>query len=148
MQVFSFTNNAGEILKQTFHFENFRKKAEAVKWRGHESVRRGSRDSKATPDFIASGHSNVSINTPAFKKENGRYERGQHFSDTNSAVHPRATAAWNTNQSSRSNVGEENASRSNNVPVAMGDYLSSSSQKENVVTREPTRVSGLIQQLY
>ncbi|EOA39920.1 hypothetical protein CARUB_v10008607mg [Capsella rubella] len=102
--------------------ESKRKKAEAVKWRGHESVRRGSRDSKITPDFIASGHSNVSINTPAFKKE-------KPFSDTNSLIHP----------SSRSNVGEVKASsRSNNVPVTVGDYLASSSQKENVALREPT----------
>ncbi|XP_010478807.1 PREDICTED: probable serine/threonine-protein kinase At1g09600 isoform X2 [Camelina sativa] len=103
--------------------ESKRKKAEAVKWRGHESVRRGSRDSKVTPDFIASGHSNVSINTPAFKKE-------KRFSGTNSVIHP----------SSRSNVGEVKASRSNNVPVTMEDYLASSSQKENVVSKQqPTK---------
>ncbi|CAL9217285.1 unnamed protein product [Arabidopsis halleri] len=98
-----------------------RKKAEAVKWRGHESVRRGLRDSKITPEFIASGHSNVSNTTPSFKKE-------KRFTDTNSVIHP----------SSRSNVGEVKASRSNNVPATMGDYLASASQKENIVSREPT----------
>lgn len=101
-----------------------------MKWRGHESVRRGSRDSKATPEFMASGHSNVLITTPAaFKKQSG----------TNSVIHPIVKATWNNkNESSRSNVG---ASRSNNVSVTMGDYLSSSSQKENIVSREPTKVT-------
>ncbi|AAF97284.1 Putative protein kinase [Arabidopsis thaliana] len=97
-----------------------RKKAEAVKWRGHESVRRGLRDSKVTPEFIASGNSNVSLTTPSFKKE-------KRFTDTNSVIHP----------SSRSNVGEVKPSRSNNVPATMGDYLASSSQKENIVSRAP-----------
>ncbi|CAH8371653.1 unnamed protein product [Eruca vesicaria subsp. sativa] len=110
-----------------------RKKAEAVKWRGHESVvRRGLRDSKITPEFLASGYSNVSLNTPlGFKKESGK-----RFANTNSMVHTSST--WNKNGSSRSNVGEVRASRSNNVLVAMGDYLSSSSQKENVPSRVPT----------
>lgn len=106
-------------------------------------MRRGSRDSKVTPEFIASGHSNLSINTPVgFKKDNGRYDRGKRFSDSNSAVHPSVTAAWNKNESSRSNVGEVKASRSNNV---LGDYLSSSSRKENVPSRQPTTVTRLIQ---
>ncbi|CAA7045294.1 unnamed protein product [Microthlaspi erraticum] len=113
-----------------------RKKAEAVKWRGHESVRRGPRDSKITPEFIASGHSSLSINTPVgFKKDSGRYDRGKRFSDSNSAIHPSVAATWNKNESSsRSNVGEVKASRSNNV---LGDYLSSSSQRENVPSRQP-----------
>lgn len=101
-----------------------------MKWRGHESVRRGLRDSKITPEFIASGHSNVSITTPSFKKE-------KRFTDTNSVIHP----------SSRSNVGEVKPSRSNNAPAIMGDYLASASQKENIVSREPTTVTKLIQQL-
>lgn len=115
-----------------------------MKWRGHESVRRGLKD-KATPEFIASGHSNASITTPAFKKENGRYDREKRFSDTNSMIHPSITATWNKNESSRSSVAEVKASRSNNVPVAVGDYLTSSSQKENVACREPTTVTELIQ---
>ncbi|KAF2593801.1 hypothetical protein F2Q70_00043339 [Brassica cretica] len=109
-----------------------RKRAEAVKWRGHESARRGLRDSKITPEFLASGHSNVLINTPlGFKKSSGK-----HFADTKSMIHP--SAAWNKNGGSKSNVGEVRASRSNNVLVTMGDYLSSSSQKENVASRKPT----------
>ncbi|KAF3590144.1 hypothetical protein F2Q69_00030147 [Brassica cretica] len=114
-----------------------RKKAEAVKWRGHESARRGGRDSKVTPEFMASGHSNVSINTPyGFKKENGR---GKLFSASSSVIHPSLTATLNKNKSSRSSVGEVRANRSNNnVPVITGGYSSSSSQKESVPSREPT----------
>ncbi|XP_009114785.1 probable serine/threonine-protein kinase At1g09600 [Brassica rapa] len=109
-----------------------RKRAEAVKWRGHESARRGLRDSKITPEFLASGHSNVLINTPlGFKKPSGK-----RFADTKSMIHP--SAAWNKNGGSKSNVGEVRASRSNNVLSTMGDYLSSSSQKENVASRKPT----------
>jgi len=102
-----------------------------VKWRGHESVRRGLRDSKITPEFIASGNSNVSLTTPSFKKE-------KRFTDTNSVIHP----------SSRSNVGEVKASRSNNVPDTMGDYLASSSQKENIVSREPATVTNSLTLLF
>ncbi|KAF8116338.1 hypothetical protein N665_0019s0018 [Sinapis alba] len=117
-----------------------RKKAEAVKWRGHESARRGVRDSKVTPEFMASGHSNVSINTPyGFKKESGRYDRGKLFSASSSVIHPSLTATLNKNISSRSNVGEGSANRSKNVPVTMEGYSSSSSQKENVPSREPTK---------
>ncbi|KAG2270711.1 hypothetical protein Bca52824_065266 [Brassica carinata] len=113
-----------------------RKKAEAVKWRGHESARRGGRDSKVTPEFMASGHSNVSINTPyGFKKENGR---GKLFSASSSVIHPSLTATLNKNKTSRSSVGEVRANRSNNVPVITGGYSSSSSQKESVPSREPT----------
>lgn len=128
--------------KQTFHNCNyFRKKAEAVKWRGHESARRGGRDSKVTPEFMASGHSNVSINTPyGFKKESGRYDRGKLFSASSSMIHPSLTATLNKNKSSRSNVGDLRANSSNNVPVTMGGYSSSSSQKENAPSREPTTV--------
>ncbi|CAN8290119.1 unnamed protein product [Cochlearia groenlandica] len=103
--------------------EEERKKTETVKWRGHESVRRGSR---VTPEFIASGHSNMSINTPVgFKKEIRRYD--------NSVIHPSIITATR-NGSSKSNVGEVKASLS----VTTGDYLSSSSQKENVASIQPT----------
>ncbi|CAH8355003.1 unnamed protein product [Eruca vesicaria subsp. sativa] len=113
-----------------------RKKAEAVKWRGHESARRGARDSKVTPEFMASGHSNVSINTPyGFKKENGR---GKLFSATSSVIHPSLTPTLNRNKSSRSSVGEVRANRSNKVPVISGGYSSSSSQKESAPSRETT----------
>ncbi|KAG2304355.1 hypothetical protein Bca4012_063350 [Brassica carinata] len=114
--------------------ETRRKKAEAVKCRGHDSARRGLRDSKITPEFLASGHSNLSINTPlGFKKE-----RAKRFADTNSMIHPSAT--WNKNGGSRTDVGEVTASRSNNVLVTMGDYLSSSSQKENAPSRVPATI--------
>ncbi|KAJ0235566.1 Protein kinase superfamily protein [Hirschfeldia incana] len=117
-----------------------RKKAEAVKWRGHESARRGGRDSKVTPEFMASGHSsNVSINTPyGFKKESGRYDRGKLFSASSSVIHPSFTGTLNKNKSSRSNVGDVRANGSKDAPVTMGGYSSSSSQKESVQSREPT----------
>ncbi|XP_024009994.1 probable serine/threonine-protein kinase At1g09600 [Eutrema salsugineum] len=119
-----------------------RKRAETVKGRGPESVRRGSRDFKSTvttPEFIASGQSKV-INPQedsrtGLRGETGRCDRDKGFSHTNSMIHPSITATWSKNESSRNNVVELKATRSSNVPMT-GRYLSPSHKDDAAV--EPT----------
>ncbi|VVB08677.1 unnamed protein product [Arabis nemorensis] len=120
-----------------------RKRAETVKGRGPESVRRGSRDFKSTvttPEFIASGQSKATITTQedsrtGFKGEMGSHDREKGYSHTNSVAHPSITATWSKNESSRNNVVELKSTRSSNVPMT-GRYLSPSHKED--VAGEPT----------
>ncbi|XP_010455394.1 PREDICTED: probable serine/threonine-protein kinase At1g09600 [Camelina sativa] len=125
-----------------------RKKAETVKGRGPESVRRGSRDFKSTattPEFVASGQAKDTITNRRYnpqedsrtglRGEMGRGDRDKGFSHTNSMIHPNIAATWSKNDSSRHNVVELKATRSSNVPIA-GRYLSPSHKED--VSLEPT----------
>ncbi|KFK32036.1 hypothetical protein AALP_AA6G191700 [Arabis alpina] len=120
-----------------------RKRAETVKGRGPESVRRGSRDFKSTvttPEFIASGQSKATMTTQedsrtGFRGETGRRDREKGYSHTNSVAHPSITATWSKNESSRNNVVELKSTRSSNVPMT-GRYLSPSHKED--VAGEPT----------
>ncbi|KAG2312369.1 hypothetical protein Bca52824_023926 [Brassica carinata] len=116
-----------------------RKRAETVKGRGAESVRRGSRDFKSTvttPEFIASGQSNTTNTTQKFDPQGAR-DKG--LSHTSSMIHPSITTTWSKNESSRQNVVELKATRSSNVPVT-GRYLSPSHKDDAAVVPTTTYV--------
>ncbi|RID45843.1 hypothetical protein BRARA_I02538 [Brassica rapa] len=101
-----------------------RKRAETVKGREAESVRRASRD--FNPEEASRTGS---------RGETGRGDRDKGFSHTNSMIHPSITATWSKNESSRHNVVELKATRSSNVPVT-ARYLSPSYKDDAAI--EPT----------
>ncbi|KAJ0240945.1 Protein kinase superfamily protein [Hirschfeldia incana] len=101
-----------------------RKRAETVKGREAESVRRGSRD--FNPEEAS---------RTGTRGETGRGDRDKGFSHTNSMIHPSITATWSKNESSRNNVVELKATRSSNVPMT-GRYLSPSCKDDAAI--EPT----------
>ncbi|XVE60698.1 hypothetical protein DITRI_Ditri05aG0148800 [Diplodiscus trichospermus] len=83
-----------------------RKKAEAVKGRGPESVRRGSRDFKGvhTPEFIAQGQSKTSAyhkydhlenGTSGFRIDPHKVTSQSGLSHSSSMIHPSAVGSWN-----------------------------------------------------
>ena len=101
-----------------------RKRAETVKGREAESVRRASRD--FNPEEASRTGS---------RGGTGRGDRDKGFSHTNSMIHPSITATWSKNESSRNNVVELKATRSSNVPMT-GRYLSPSCKDDAAI--EPT----------
>ncbi|KAJ0243114.1 Protein kinase superfamily protein [Hirschfeldia incana] len=116
-----------------------RKRAETVKGRGAESVRRGSRDFKSTattPEFIASGQSKPTKTTQMFDTKEAR-DKG--LSHTSSMIHPSITTTWSKNESSTHNVVELKATRSSNVPMT-GRYLSPSHKDDAAVVPTTTYV--------
>ncbi|XP_010542778.1 PREDICTED: probable serine/threonine-protein kinase At1g09600 [Tarenaya hassleriana] len=126
-----------------------RKRADAAKGRGHESVSRGSRDVKnvATPEFIPSGQSKVTINgqrnnpqginRTGLSVDPGRSGAQKGFSHSSSMVHPVVAASWNKNGSSRNSTVELKATRSSNVPVE-GSNFSGSLRKNDTACGEST----------
>ncbi|KAF8087499.1 hypothetical protein N665_0583s0008 [Sinapis alba] len=127
-----------------------RKRADTVKGRGAESVRRVSRDFKSTvttPEFIASGQSKTTNTTQRFnaqeasrtgaRGETGRCDRDKGLSHTSSVIHPSITTTWSKNESSRHNVFELKATRSSN---GTGEYLSPSNKDDAAVVPTTTYV--------
>ncbi|KAJ4910061.1 Protein kinase superfamily protein [Raphanus sativus] len=114
-----------------------RKRADTVKGRGAESVKRVSRDSKSTvttPEFITSGQPK-NTNTGS-RGETGRCDRDKGLSHTSSMIHP---TRWSKNESSRHNVVELKATRSSNVATT-GMYLSPSHKDDAAVVPTTTYV--------
>ncbi|KAL0749407.1 hypothetical protein Bca101_031410 [Brassica carinata] len=101
-----------------------RKRAQTVKGREAELVRKASRD--FNPEEASRTGS---------RGETGRGDRDKGFSHTNSMIHPSITATWSKNESSRHNVVELKATRSSNVPVT-ARYLSPSYKDDAAI--EPT----------
>ncbi|XVF30161.1 hypothetical protein REPUB_Repub16aG0033200 [Reevesia pubescens] len=86
-----------------------RKRAEAVKGRGPESVRRGSRDftGERTPEFIAQGQSKATTSNKYEHIEDGASGFPQNVTTQNglshsaSVIHPSAVGSWNKAGSTR-----------------------------------------------
>ncbi|XWS21953.1 hypothetical protein CRYUN_Cryun30bG0102200 [Craigia yunnanensis] len=109
-----------------------RKRAEAVKGRGPESVRRGSRDFKGvpTPEFIAQGQSKTSTchkydhledGASAFRIDPHKVTSQNGLSHLSSMIHPSAVGSWNKAGSTR-NIGELRTQNSLNPQAANTSY--------------------------
>lgn len=127
------------------HF-NFRRKAEAVRGRGPESVRRGSRDLDAvrTPEFIAPGQSkkasishkfnNQNDSVSGFRIEPPRGAAQNRYAQSSTVVHP--SASWNKNASSTRNNHELRTQRSH-LPQQPADFSNNQKKEDRIFIREP-----------
>ncbi|KAF5479419.1 hypothetical protein F2P56_000239 [Juglans regia] len=111
--------------------EEKRRKAETVKGRGSEYVRRGLGDTKVvpTPEFTAQGQSNSKTSShkydpledggSGFRMEPPRGASQSGYSHSNSMVHPKAVgSSWNKTATPARNNGDSKMQKSHMLPAA------------------------------
>ncbi|KAB2628600.1 serine/threonine-protein kinase [Pyrus ussuriensis x Pyrus communis] len=132
--------------------EEKRRKADAIKGRGPESVRRGSRDTKApSPEFNAqgeqgqrnrktTGHKYMSQRdtVSGFAMEPHGGARSNGYSHCSTMVHPSAVGS-SLNKTAGSTNRPELRSQRSHMPQAAADLLSSSSKKKETVAGKESR---------
>ncbi|XP_048437514.1 probable serine/threonine-protein kinase At1g09600 isoform X3 [Pyrus x bretschneideri] len=132
--------------------EEKRRKADAIKGRGPESVRRGSRDTKApSPEFNAqgeqgqrnrktTGHKYMSqrdtVSSFAMEPHGGARSNG--YSHCSTMVHPSAVGS-SLNKTAGSTNRPELRSQRSHMPQAAADLLSSSSKKKETLAGKESR---------
>lgn len=133
---------------------NCRQKAEAVRGRGPESVRRGSRDFTAvrTPEFIPSGQSkptsishkfhNQEDSCSGFRIEPPTVGRQNVNSHSSTAVHP--SASWNKSTVSTRNNSELRTQRYH-LPQTAADFSNNNNRmNDRVFIRDSNMVKKLL----
>ncbi|KAM1465730.1 hypothetical protein COP2_045569 [Malus domestica] len=131
--------------------EEKRRKADAFKGRGPESVRRGSRDTKApSPEFNAPGEGQRNRKTTGHKYMSQRETvsgfamephggaRSNGYSHCSTMVHPSAVGS-SLNKTAGSTSRPELRSQRSHMPQAAADLLSSSSKKKETVAGKESR---------
>ncbi|CAN6584339.1 unnamed protein product [Malus baccata var. baccata] len=131
--------------------EEKRRKADAFKGRGPESVRRGSRDTKApSPEFNAQGEGQRNRKTTGHKYMSQRDTvsgfamephggaRSNGYSHCSTMVHPSAVGS-SLNKTVSSTSRPELRSQRSHMPQAAADLLSSSSKKKETVAGKESR---------
>ncbi|XP_068312638.1 probable serine/threonine-protein kinase At1g09600 [Pyrus communis] len=131
--------------------EEKRRKADAIKGRGPESVRRGSRDTKApSPEFNAQGEGQRNRKTTGHKYMSQRDTvsgfamephggaRSNGYSHCSTMVHPSAVGS-SLNKTAGSTNRPELRSQRSHMPQAAADLLSSSSKKKETVAGKESR---------
>ncbi|KAB2628649.1 serine/threonine-protein kinase [Pyrus ussuriensis x Pyrus communis] len=131
--------------------EEKRRKADAIKGRGPESVRRGSRDTKApSPEFNAQGEGQRNRKTTGHKYMSQRDTvssfamephggaRSNGYSHCSTMVHPSAVGS-SLNKTAGSTNRPELRSQRSHMPQAAADLLSSSSKKKETLAGKESR---------